>query len=185
MLTVIRTPPEQMLAAHARARAKVARPRETQSQVHGALEVVRLLDKREFIFHGRPYQVPPVPWPLAAELTHVQERIRTMGPSTPLAETLEVFARAAALSKKTCHPAGFLRRLLWPLTPNPFAKATPWQVGRNLGFFCMCLVLDGDLPATAQANPAPGTSNPTSPASSRATRNGRGRTASRSRGRTS
>lgn len=183
MLRVVVTPPEQMLANHARDRVASRRQdQQQQSQVMGALEAARLLDRREFVHLGRPYVVPPIPWPLAVRLLDVQERIRTMGPGAPPPEALEVFESFARLARRACRPKGLLRRLLWPTTPNPFRKATPWQVGRVLGFFSMCLVLDGDLPATAQASPARGTSSPTSPASSPASPRGRAPTASRARG---
>lgn len=183
MFRVVITPEQEMLRNHERARGP--RPQPKEPAAIGALEAARLLDQREFMFRGRPYRVPPVPWPLAAELLDVQERLRLIGPDAALPDTLEVFERAARLSKRACRPAGFFRRAIWHITPNPFRQATPWQVGRNLGFFSMCLMLDGDRPLTPAPDRQPGTSRPSSPASSLASRPGRERTAFRSRGATS
>lgn len=156
----------------------------------GVMEVVRLMDKREFIFRGRAYRVPPVPWRVAAEMLDCKEELRTLADDAPLSEIVRVFERAARLSRKVCRPAGFVRRILWPLTPNPFRKATPWQVGKNLGFFSMCIGLDQtqqseNLELPKAERPRPGTYRRTSPASSNGSLRGRIARASRSRGVTS
>lgn len=180
-MRVVFTQPADMLRNHARERAPepVRRP----SPIIGHLEAARLLDRREFVYRGRAYHVAPVPWPLAAELLDVQQQLRALTDSSPLDDALKIFKRAARLSKRACRPMGLFRRLLWPITRNPFRDATPWQVGRNLGFFSMCLMLDGDLPGAASL--AHGTSSPTSPHLSPASQPGQARTATRSPGRTS
>lgn len=140
----------------------------------GVLEAVRLLDQRELIYQGRAYRVPPIPWHEAGELLDARERLRDLSkPGARLADSVAVFTTVARLSKKLCRPVGFVRRVLW-LWPwyNPFNRATPWQVGRNLGFFCTCLVLDRD-PGVPLADHLPsGTSSPTLPRSPNGSRHG-------------
>lgn len=185
-MRIVLTPEHEMLRNHeryaVRQRLDATAPK---SQVIGTTEAARLLDRREFVFRGRPYRVPPVPWPLAAEILGVQDRIRVLASGGDTAAVLEAFGQAASLSRRACYPAGWFRRLLWPITPNPFRRATPWEVGRHLGFFSTCLALDGAAFGMPGNDPARGTSGPISPASSRTSPPGSVRTASRSPGATS
>lgn len=154
----------------------------------GVMEALRLMDKREFIFRGRPYRVPPLEWKIAAEMLDVREKLRHMKPEAPLPEMIEEFERVARLSKLACRPAGFVRRMLWSITPNPFRRATPWEVGKHLGFFSMCLGLDREQQlgaAGAASELRPGTSRATSLASSNISLHGRIVKGSRSHGATS
>jgi hypothetical protein len=147
--------------------------------VIGAGEAARLFDKREFVFRGRAYRVGPLNAEDAFELLELQDRIARMAQGT-LKGSVQDARRVASLSKRVARPAGFLRRLLWPLTPNPFRKADPWEVGRNLGFFSTFLVLDANSSTTSKGHP--GTSSPTYPRSSNGTRRGATARATRSRG---
>lgn len=186
MLRIVLTPEREMLRNHERHAVRENLDATARPQVTGATEAATLLDRREFIFRGRPYRVPPVPWRLAAEILGVQDRIRAFGPGADRTAIIDAFTQAAALSRRACHPAGWLRRLLWPITPNPFRHATPWEVGRHLGFFCTCLTLDGaafGMPSSV--SPPPGTSGRISPDSSPGSRPGWGATATRSPGATS
>ena len=156
----------------------------TQEMV-GALETVRLLDKRELVFRQRVYRVPPVPFDLAARMLDLRVKLSAMQPNAPLTEALELYEEAARLSQMACRPAGLVRRALWRLLPNPFRKATPWEVGRNLAFFSMCLALDREPQMWEPVRRGLGTSSPTWPGSRNGSRRGPMRVASRSRGATS
>lgn len=182
MLRIVLTPEHEMLRNHERHAVRQTLNATARPQVTGATEAATLLDRREFIFRGRAYRVPPVPWPLAAKLVAVQEQIRTLRADSDVAAVLEAFGAAAALSRKACRPAGWFRRLLWPITPNPFRRATPWEVGRHLGFFSTCLMLDGSSFVNPSSPGQPGTSSASSRPSSRATPLGAVPTASRGRG---
>lgn len=140
----------------------------------GAMEATRLMDQRQFIFRQKMYKVPPVEADVAAQILDCQERIRKNAKvGIPLEVIRNVFADAARLSKIACRPAGFVRRLLWFLPfYNPFTKATPYEVGRHLGFFSMWIVFEGELLNAPQAESASGTSSPTSPASRSGSRRG-------------
>lgn len=153
----------------------------------GVMEALRLMDKREFIFRGRSYRVPPVPWKIAAEMLDVREKLRHMKPEAPLPEMIVEFTRVARLSKLVCRPAGFVRRMFWRITPNPFMKATPWEVGKHLGFFSMCIGLDRELPSgtAPEDGRQRGMSRMTSLASSNISLHGRIVKASQSPGATS
>lgn len=139
----------------------------------GVMEAVRLLDQRELIFQGRAYRVPSIGALEAAELLDLRERLRSAKPGARLEDVVRDFTRAAHLTKKLVRPVGFVRRLFWwwPWW-NPFNSATPWQVGKNLGFFSTCLVLDRDPDIRAVDLPARGTSFPTSQPSHNATPRG-------------
>lgn len=189
MFTIKLTPERDMIAAHRKARATAARVRanaRAQSAITGALEAARLLDRREIVFRGRAYSVAPVPWPLAAELLEVREGIAGLAASntkgTPQ-DLRTLFDRAARLSKQVVRPAGRWRRLLWPITRNPFRKATPWEVGRNLGFFSLILSLDAEPWETATPGAlASGISQAISRGSSERSPHGSAATATRSAG---
>lgn len=150
-------------------------------------ESAALLDHRERVFRGRRYRVPPIPWRLAVQVLTCQEDLRQnaragaeAGTPAEIAEdTLAIFERASDLAKKIMRPTSFVRRLLWPLTPNPFRRATPKEVGELLGFFFVCLVVEGGQ----QSPPAPrGTSPQIGRPSPGASRPGPARTATRSPG---
>lgn len=142
----------------------------------GLMEAARILDRRELAFRGRPYHVPPVPWPLGAEILEVLERVTKSRPA------IEDLKRAAVLTKQACRPVTRLDRLFWRFEfYNPFAASSRPEVGRNLGFCWLFHVLDSVAFAMAEA-PALGTSSPTSPDSRSGSPRGPARTASRSPG---
>ena len=173
--------------ARQRFSTQVQKIRKEMPPTVGTLEAARLLDRREFIYRGRAYAVAPIPWNLALEILDVREQFDRHNKSKKVSvpELSALFARAAHLSKKVTRPVGVVRRLLWPILPNPFRDATPYLMGRNLSFFSTCLVLDSVDVDEARPQHAPGGSSRTSQRSSADTRLGSGVTASRSPGRTS
>lgn len=158
--------------------------RQVDRPIIGAMEATRLMDQRQFIFRQKMYKVPPVEADVAAQILDCQERIRKNAkPGTPLEVVRKVFADAARLSKIACRPAGLVRRVLW-LLPfyNPFTKATPYEVGRHLGFFSMWIVFEGELQNELRTGSPSGTSSPTSPGSQNGSRRGATRRGGRSNG---
>lgn len=169
---------------HERAQA-LARQADARPDVVMAEETAALVDRRELIFRGRGYVVPPVPFPLAAKLLAAQEKFRQVSTRTDVSptETVALFLRTVSLFRLAAQPKGRIRRALWSITPNPFRKATPREVGELLGFFCVFLTLDGS--AQSRRSPAPGTSPRPGPGSRAPSRRGPARTATRSAGGTS
>ena len=92
-------------------------------------------------YRGRRYEVPPVPFALGVALLELQERAgRLQGDVAgidPAAELGAILNRAVAIFPQLVRPVGW-RRLLWPLLPNPFRKASEYEVGELLGFFSGC-----------------------------------------------
>lgn len=146
--------------------------------VIGGLEIARLMDVRQFVFRQKMYRVPPVEADLAAQILDCQERIRRHAkPGTTVEEVREMFRDAARLSKQAARPAGWFRRwflpgMFWGLWRNPFRKATPGEVGRNLAFFSTLIVSEVRLPSAEPRALRPGTSSPTSQDSPKRSRPG-------------
>lgn len=146
----------------ARAASDGARP-----SVVMADEAAALLDKRELVFRGRGYAVPPVPWKLAVEVLSCQTEMRRLAgrKDAEPAEAVALFRRALRLFKRLSRPVNPLRRLLWPVTRNPYRNATPREVGELLGFFSVFLTLDASgssNPTTAPRGTSPRRSRPSS-----------------------
>lgn len=146
-------------------------------------EAAALLDQREFMFRGRPYRVPPVPWDLAVRLVAVQDRLRAFPPATGPKAVLRELVTFVHLAKLLCRPAGRIRRLFWPIAPNPFRKASPHEVGELMGFFSACLITAGV--ASPKVTGSHGMFSPISRDSLYDALPGPGPTASRSHGRIS
>lgn len=142
---------------------------ETTPETVNAETAADLLDRREIVFRGRRYAAPPVPWPLAAKLLAAKDDLAALGEGDDVYSVEAVFLRVTRLAKKALRPTSPLQRFLWPITPNPFRRATPKEVGSLVGFFFGSVMLDlassrTPREATASAGPR-GTSRATSRAS--------------------
>lgn len=178
-----------------RVRQVEASRRKHEARVKGLDLVLRLDDGRKLEFRGRHYGVPPVPWPVAMEILRVQERFDAIRASkTPdITEWARVLKDIAKLFKKVAHPEGEgfrgrVARVLWPFTPSPIIGATFVEVGKAIGFFSMCLMLDGRELSLRPVQPEhlrPSSSTPNSGASSNGSRSGATRRGARGRGNTS
>jgi hypothetical protein len=62
----------------------------------------------------------------------------------------QLVPEATRLIRRHVKPAGWFRRLVWPLTPNPFRKAGPAEVGILLG-----IVYRGTWASTVRRVPQP------------------------------
>lgn len=142
-----------------------------------------LLDSREYVFRGRKYRCPPVPWRWAEALLRLDQELKDSGGEKAERSDREILSEVLTTVKRAVHPSGW-RRLFWRITPNPFRNATPGEVGHVLGFCCLCVRIDDYNSRNGIAFQI-GISPPNSPGSSTATRPGSGKTASRSRGGTS
>jgi hypothetical protein len=149
-----------------RVRKVAASRRKHERRVRGLDLVLSLEEGRSIEFRGRQYGVPPVPWAVALDVLAVQERFTALAASTSPAnaEWARCYKDVARLFKRAVRPVGWLRRLLWPLTPSPLRNAAPVEVGKALGFFCVCLSMDAEWSQT-RTPPPHGTSPRTSPAS--------------------
>lgn len=154
MLRIVLRPREQVEKAwrewdreRLRSRQEHAKP-----SVVMADEAAALLDRREFVFRGRPYRVPPVPASEGARLLALQDHLRRIDRYADPIAVLGPLRIALAICKRICYPRGAVRRALWRITPNPFLKATPREVGELLGFFSACLVMDQARRGTTTAS---------------------------------
>lgn len=92
---------------------------------------------------GRQYRVHPVPYRLGVRLRALlQETMELDDEQVGASRSGEVVSRicgeAIPLFRRCVLPHHWLRRLLWPLTPNPFSDASEREVGQLLAFFSMC-----------------------------------------------
>ena len=86
-------------------------------------------------WHGRAYEVPPIPHEVGAELLDIQVRLAGMA-KRPDAEVTE-FRALMSRATRDLYPR-LIRRRFRRLRPNPFKGATIQEVGWLLGFFSAC-----------------------------------------------
>jgi hypothetical protein len=171
--------------AHDRQRVDRSR-RKHEARLRNTDLLLRLEDGRRLVFRGRGYDVPPVPWPVAAQILETQARLDDLAAmeSPTWAHWREVYSAVGWIFKDAARPSSGWRRWLWPLLPSPAALATPAEVGELLGFFSTSLAMD-HAATTMTARPRHGMSRPTSQVSSPDTRPGVIDAAARFRGSTS
>lgn len=96
----------------------------------------------ELTFRGVSYIVPPVPFKAGIELSALWTRLENLDGKDP-GELAEILTRLVKLFRTLVRPRGMLRRLFWRFTRNPFASASPREVGQLVGFFSVCRALSG------------------------------------------
>lgn len=106
-------------------------------------------------FGGRRYRVAPVPFASGVQLLELQARVRALqdraGSPDSLTELRAILEEAVALFPRLARPAGW-RGWVWRCMPNPFRKASEFEVGALIGFFSGCRMKSSvrhPAPATA------------------------------------
>lgn len=112
---------------------------ETRPRFRNGLAVRELNASGVFIYRGRRYLVPPLPYPAGAELMEMAVRVKEIRAESvsadSLAEVRDILTRCAALYHANARPMSFLRRLLKPFLANPFASMSEQEAGQLLDFF--------------------------------------------------
>lgn len=156
--------PEQIDANWARwRRARLAqRPQVPAPRTQNVQHVLDMGNTIFFIFQGRPYGVPALPYKAGLQFVEVQadlERFQKGLPRKDLPEYRQILDRLARLIWRHCYPTGFRRVLrALGLMRNPFEGATEAELGERLRFFDQCRTRSSDLrPMLAKSSPAPET----------------------------
>jgi hypothetical protein len=111
-------------------------------------------------YGGLRYSVAPVPYGEGLECQSMLLDLKRLSDGPQNAESLErtraLCARAIAIFPRLTQPRGWMRRLFWPITPNPFRRATVADVRTLLGFFYLSAMRSsvGDL-SESTAPPVP------------------------------
>jgi|SRR5687767_1404604 len=157
-------PPEVVESNWARWRAKrqAQRPQAPAPRTQNVQHVLDMGNTVFFIFQGRPYGVPSLPYKaglqfveIGAELDRFQKGLQRKD----LPEYRQILSRLARLIWRHCHPTGFRRVLrFFGLMRNPFEQATEAELGERLRFFDMCRKRSSEIrPSLATKRPDPET----------------------------
>lgn len=122
----VRTP-EQVAAAQSTLYG--ARKRAQPPKVHNLAAAVALCGGADLMHRGRKYHVPPVSY---ADGLRLERLLLQIAEGTEPPRKLE--KRARRLIRRLVRPTGWLRRILWPLLPNPFRRTGPVLTVRLLQF---------------------------------------------------
>jgi hypothetical protein len=141
---MIRPHTEDRLAQVQAAMAEQATAREPANRNLGpVLDLSRPLPLE---FRGQTYLVPPVPYAVGVALVGLQERVRRLQGQPESEETLtelrDILHDAVALFPSLVRPTGW-RRLFRRVLPNPFRKASEFEIGELIGFFSGCRMRSG------------------------------------------
>jgi len=117
--------------------ARSARPRNTRATL-----VMLDGERIEIPYRGRVYEVIPVSFEDGVRLAEARATLEELDGMEPTRDSIRRYVSAlrfvVALAPRYLRPRGRIRRLLWPLTRNPFRGATDREVGELLGFFLGC-----------------------------------------------
>ena len=138
-------PPEEIEANWARYRARQPRPpvalMPEMKNVQAVLDLGNLV---HFIFRGRAYGVPPIPYKVGLQFVDVAAKLKEFQKGELTAETVAdyqaVLATLPGLIWRHSRPVGRVRRFLkrLGLLRNPFEQATEAELGERLRFFERC-----------------------------------------------
>lgn len=124
--------------------ALASRGRASEPEVRNLGAVQDLSRPLPLEFRGRTYLVPPVPFVFGVRLVGLQERVRRLQdrPDSPesLDELRAILEEAVEIFPRLAYPAGW-RRLFWRIAPNPFRRASEFEIGELIGFFSGCRMM--------------------------------------------
>lgn len=99
-------------------------------------------ERVEIPYRGRVYELLPVSFEDGIKLADVRDTLEALEHARPSKENVHRYARTlraiVAMAPKYLRPRGRVRRMLWPLTRNPFRGASDQEVAELLGFFLGC-----------------------------------------------
>lgn len=140
-MPIVPTPASRLETVQAAMRETMADRSDPEIRNVGAAATL-LGDVIEYpISAGRFYQVPPTPYPVGLRLQTIArevrqaQRARKAGDTRAQAALSALYAEAVDLFGRSVRPMGGLRRLLWPVTRNPFRQASEAEIGALLLFF--------------------------------------------------
>ena len=145
MVLIAPSQPGDMLARQKSAKRAVSSAAKKPERPRNVEPILSLGEMTFFMFRGRAYGVPPLPWKVGQRLT--EAHVRALEGLSHLAahpfdakgrkEYYSALGELARLLGRNCQPTGKLRRLLHSLRlfPNPFGKATDAEILEHADFF--------------------------------------------------
>lgn len=93
-----------------------------------------------FIFRGRPFRVPPVPYKQAMWILALDQELRRItrleNTTENLATTIKLLVELVEIFRQLVRPVRLWDRLFWRLMGNPFANADVGEINWMRNFFC-------------------------------------------------
>lgn len=139
MVAFSRASATAMREAHARARPSQTGPGEPATL--NVPLVIELDAARMFAFRGRPYIVPPLPMLEGLQIMTAWQEAASCGQMLTATSREKYYAalnKLPPMLRRNCRPAGRIRRMLWPLSRNPFRRATEAELVELASFFLLC-----------------------------------------------
>jgi hypothetical protein len=91
-------------------------------------------------------------------LVGLQERVRRLQerPDSPetLGELRAILEEAVEMFPRLARPVGW-RRFVWRLLPNPFRRASEFEIGELIGFFSGCRMMSRVRHPSPETSPRP------------------------------
>jgi hypothetical protein len=135
-------PPEVVAANWRRWRATQRRSQVPAPRPQNVPPVLDMGNTLFFVFQGRPYGVPSLPYKAGLQFVEIQGDLEPFQKGLhrkDLPEYQQILSRLARLIWRHCYPTGFRRVLrFFGLMRNPFDGATEAELGERLRFFDMC-----------------------------------------------